>query len=346
MSFSLVDRRRRALLAALPAAVFALPVRAARVPPGGAVRLAVGGQAGLYYLPLTVAQALGYFDGAGLQLQIQDYAGGALAQQAVREGRADLCCSAFDHVLGERLAGRPARSLVLFARASQLALAASRRSWPSGDPRRVKRLRIGVTAPGSASEMFARRWLTNAGVDVETVRFVGLGQGVQALSALRQGAVHALSHTDPVLTLLERRGEVRLLADARTLAASQALYGGTMPGGCLWAPQAFIERRSAQAQALVQAMVRALLWLQTASAADLVQVVPPAFLLGQRSSYLAAFERLRQTFSPDGLMPVDAPATALRAHTLLQPALAAARVDLSQSFGNAMAQRALQQLRV
>ena len=41
------------------------------------VHLAVGGKASLYYLPLTVAEQLGYFKQEGLELKISDFAGGA-----------------------------------------------------------------------------------------------------------------------------------------------------------------------------------------------------------------------------------------------------------------------------
>ena len=41
-----------------------------------AVTLAVGGKNLFYYLPLTVAEQLGYFKEAGLTLEIVDFPGG------------------------------------------------------------------------------------------------------------------------------------------------------------------------------------------------------------------------------------------------------------------------------
>ena len=47
------------------------------------VRLAVGGQAALYYLPLAVTQGLGLFRQQGLDVDISDFAGGSRALQAL-----------------------------------------------------------------------------------------------------------------------------------------------------------------------------------------------------------------------------------------------------------------------
>src|SRR5712691_9745702 len=41
------------------------------------VRLAVGGKPSLFYLPLTVAERLGYFKDEGLDVEISDFPGGA-----------------------------------------------------------------------------------------------------------------------------------------------------------------------------------------------------------------------------------------------------------------------------
>jgi NitT/TauT family transport system substrate-binding protein len=41
------------------------------------VTIAVGGKAAFYYLPLTIAEQLGYFKAEGLEVEISDFAGGA-----------------------------------------------------------------------------------------------------------------------------------------------------------------------------------------------------------------------------------------------------------------------------
>ncbi len=54
------------------------------------VTIAVGGKAALYYLPLTLAERLGYFKDEGLDVQILDFAGGSKAL-AGNDGRQRRC---------------------------------------------------------------------------------------------------------------------------------------------------------------------------------------------------------------------------------------------------------------
>src|SRR3979409_191927 len=58
------------------------------------VHVAVGGKASLYYLPLTIAEQLGYFKEEGLNLTISDFAGGSQALRAVVGGSADVVSGA------------------------------------------------------------------------------------------------------------------------------------------------------------------------------------------------------------------------------------------------------------
>ena len=84
--------------------------------------------------------------------------------------------------------------------------------------------------------------------------------------------------------------------------------------------------------------MRSLKWLQTAFAHDLVKTVPESYMLGDRALYLAAFNKMREVISPDGLMPDDGPSTALRTFVELHPAIKPRTVDVSSAFTNQFAQ--------
>lgn len=144
------------------------------------------------------------------------------------------------------------------------------------------------------------------------------------------------------MTLLEQREDTRIVGDLRSLKAAQDMFGASMPASSLCAPQAFIKQRPAQAQALVNGIVHALKWLHTAAPADLVKIVPAAYLLGDRSLYLAAFSRVRETYSTHGLMPDDGPATALRVLTHVQPQWAGAKLDPQRAYTNEFVHQARQ----
>lgn len=334
---------RRHVLGTLSSIALAGHVRASA--PAARVRVAVGARTAYAFrhLPLSVATRLDFFRAEGVDVTWFDYADDAQALRAVQEGVADVGAMGFEQTLLAHDGRAAVRSLVLQARAPQLVLAVSVQAMPQyRSLEDLRRRTIGVCALGSMAHAMACMALTQAGVPVDGIHFVAVGDGSPAVAALRSGRVHALCHADPVMSLLERRGEVRVVSDARSLAGAQALFGGTMPGSCLVAPAAFLQKRAADAQALAHGVVHALKWLQTAAPADIVKTVPPDEFMGDRSLYLAALARVREAISPDGLMPEGGPETSLRALAALDPALAARRPDLARTFTQDFARKAKQ----
>ena len=313
-------------------------------PPPERITLAVGAQSvfAFRHLPLTLAEQLDFFAAEGLQVTLQPYANDVLALQAMREGAADVCAIDFEQLLRYPEVGTgPERCFVVQGRSAQIALGvASRAVAHYQNLTDLRGLRVGVCALGTQAHTVACLVLAQAGLAPEDVTFVVVGEGAQAADALRAGRVQALCHGDPLMTQLEQQGTVRIVGDARTLSGANTLFGGSVPGGCLIAPVAFLQRRAPQAQALADAVVHALKWLQTAGPADLVNALPANSWGKARSVYLTAFARARETLSPDGMMPSNGPATALRALALADPQGVADRVDPKRSFTTEFAQKA------
>lgn len=341
---SVIALRRRRFAAsglALAACVAAPAVHALARPETTRLSLAVGDKATLYYLPLTVAEQLGYFADEGLDVDIQDCRGDAQALQAVVLGTADVCSGAFEQTIRLQNGSKMFQAFVLQGRAPQIAVGVSTRTMAGyAGVASLKGRRIGVSAPGSSTDMVARLLLARSGLRMGEADIVGVGTGTAALQALRTGQLDAMSNTEPIMTMLEQQGDVRIIADTRTLKGSQELFGGAMPAACLYASDAFVQRQPRTCQALANAIVRSLKWLQTAGPGDIVKTVPEDYLLGDRSLYLASFHKTREAISLDGLIPDDGGATALRALSSLDPAIRLERIDLSRLYTNAFARKA------
>ena len=332
--------RRRQLLRVLPAAaLWCASGDAARAQHVGQARItvAVGGRGLLCYLPLLLAEQLGYFRDEGLSVSIKDHVGGSQALQSVLRGESDVCAGAYEHVLTHSLkAGSGSlKTFTLLTRAPQLALGVSAKGLPKyRSMQDLRGRRIGVSALGSYSQSIAETLLARAGIAAEDVTFVPVGSGIGALQAVRTGLVHALCHADPLITVLEQRAECKVVADLRSLKATQEAFGGPVPTGCLYASQAFLQAHAEKTRALTHAVVHALKWLQTAAPSDLVKAIPQDYWMGDRGAYLAAFSKVRETFSPHGAMPEEGPAVALRALQAMRPELAGTRLDLGKTFTN------------
>ena len=84
------------------------------------ISIAVGGKNLFYYLPLTIAERLGYFKEEGLDVEISDFAGGSKALQALVGGSADVVSGAFEHTIDMQAKGQNIQAFVLQGRAPQI----------------------------------------------------------------------------------------------------------------------------------------------------------------------------------------------------------------------------------
>lgn len=305
------------------------------------VAIAVGGKNLLYYLPLSIAEQLGYFKDEGLQVEISDFAGGAKALQAMVGGSADVVSGAYEHTIDMQAKSQFITAFVLQGRAPQIVFGVSNKTMPNYKSiADLKGKKIGVTAPGSSTNIVANFVLAKGGLKPGDVSFIGVGTAAGALSALRSGQIDAISNLDPVITMLEQKKEIRTIADTRTLKDTSELFGGPMPAATLYAPEAFLKKNPRTAQALANAMVRALHWLQKAGPSDIVKVVPESYQLGDRGLYLEAFGKVKEALSPDGAFPEAGPKTALKTLQAFNPALADKNIDLSRTYTNELVKNA------
>jgi NitT/TauT family transport system substrate-binding protein len=342
MNKFLLNRRTFTSAAAAALAAAAAPGAFAQGKPEKTkVAIAVGGKAAFYYLPLTISEQLGYFKAEGLDVEISDFAGGAKALQALVGGSADVVAGAYEHTINMQSRNQFIKEFVLMGRAPQISVGVSTKTMPHykgiAD---LKGKKIGVSAPGSSTNLVVDLLLSRAGIKAGDVSFVGVGTGAGAIAAMRSGQIDAISNTDPIMTMLEQKGDVKIISDTRTLKGTQEVFGGPMPAACLYTHAEFLSKNPNTAQALANAIVRGLKWLQTAGPSDLIKTVPENYLLGDRALYLASFNKIREAISLDGIMPDDGPKTALRALASFETSVKPDRIDLSKTYTNDFARKA------
>lgn len=339
----LVAPRRRFLASAvLTAGAVAFPsLRAQSKPEKPRLSIGVGGKSSFGYLPLTIAEQLGYFRAEGLDLEIIDFADDARALQAVANGAIEVCAGAYAQTLNLQAKQQMFQSFVLQGRTPQIALGVSTKTMPDYKmAAQLKGRRIGVSTAGSSTDLLVSRVLTREGLRSADVSLMEVGSGQGALVALRAGQIDAISNTEPVMTMLEHKGDIKIISDTRTLKGTVDVFGGPMPAACLYAPLEFVRRNPNTCQALAHAVVHGLKWLQTAGPGDIIKTVPESYLLGDRGLYLGAFDKLRESLSVDGLMPDDGPRTALKAMAGFDAMVKEDKIRLSRTFTNEFAQRA------
>jgi NitT/TauT family transport system substrate-binding protein len=103
------------------------------------VTLGVGGKPVLYYLPLTIAERKGFFKEEGLDVQIQDFAGGARALQALVGGSVDVVTGAYEHTIRMQAKGQDVRAVTELGRFPGITVGVKKDSRARSRAQRISR---------------------------------------------------------------------------------------------------------------------------------------------------------------------------------------------------------------
>jgi len=343
----LVAPRRRVLLAAASAAIAsAAPSRLvfAQAVIAEKVTIASTGLSTFYGLPLVIAQRRGYFKEEGLgSVEVVEFQGGSKVLQAVVGGSADMAVGGYDHVVTMQAKGIDLKAFVETMRYPAIAVGIGRGLMATyRSPADLRGKTVGVSSPGSSSHGALNAFLEKNGVRPAEVSVVGLGAPSTARAAVETGKVDAISYVDPTITLLEADGMIRIVADTRTRAGAEALYGGEAVSGVCYASKSYIDKHRAAVQAVANAMRKSLAWLATATQEQVADAVPADYLIGDRKLYMSSFTKFRESIAPPQLITLDAGRRGVAAALALTPTIKADSIDVAATIDNSFMRAAMQ----
>lgn len=348
ISAELTNRRRLLRLFAGTAVVGMAwsDVHSIATPPRFKARIGVAKLRSMQHLPLMLAYELDFFRAEGLQVEILEFDSEHLVLQALAQNKIDICLVNYATTLTQQVRGGESSAFLLLTRSPLVAMGVSLKTLPHyRDLSDLKGRRLGLLAPSPTGSLLATTLLQQAGLRLSDLVQVISHTTTDLLDQYRMGHVDALSVADPLITMLEQRGEIRVVADTRSLRGSRDIFGGDMPGEVLCSTLAFQRQQPSVCLAAAYAMIRALKWLQTAGPSDLIKAIPDHYFDSDRSVYLNAFEKLRDGFSSDGLMPFEATLTALQTVTRIDREVRPERLSLERTYTNEFAQKVKQKFK-
>jgi NitT/TauT family transport system substrate-binding protein len=301
------------------------------------VRIAIGGQNQMVYLPTTLAQELGFYREEGLDAELQDFAGGAKALQALVGGSADVVSGFYDHTIQMAAEGREFVAFVTMLRFPGLVLVTSPQSAATLSTIATLKGHIaGVTTAGSSSQMLLTYILQRNGLAADAVSITAIGSAATAIAALEHGKVDVGMVADPAFTLVHRRNPtVRVLADLRTAEGVDAALGThAYPASVLYAKGEWIRANRDTTRRLARAITRTLTWMQAHTPQEIADKTPKTFRGDDDALYVEALKASMPMFSPDGMMAAEGTEVV---RTLLAGSMdkvRAATIDLSNTYTN------------
>jgi len=310
------------------------------------ITIAIGGASCLCYLPTVLAEQLGEYKKAGVDIEFVNFRGGSQALTAVIGGSADVVSGYYDHCVNLAAKNQNLQAFVVYDRYPGLVLGVSPKHL--NEINSVKDLagkKVGVSAPGSSTDFFLKFLLAKNGVSPDSVAVIGIGLDATAVAAMEQGTVDAAVMLDPTPTLLRAKfSALKILSDTRTQADTLSVFGGEYPGGALYTRSDWIARHEKETQALTNAILATLKWIHSHTPEEIMAKMPEDLVGPDKALYLAALKNTIPMYSTTGRMDPKGAEAVLSVFSQSSPDVANAKIDLSKTYTNKFVEQGAQKL--
>lgn len=315
----------------LAAVAFAL--LAGQASAGEKITIMVGGMEKQIYLPAKLAEQLGYLKETGLDIELLSEPAGVNAETEMLSGAAQGVVGFYDHTIDLQARGKMVESVVQFSQApGEVILVSKAASGRIKSPADFKGKTLGVTGLGSSTNFLTQYLAARAGVKNSEFTTLPVGAGSTFIAAMGQGKIDAGMTTEPTIARLVSTNAASVLVDLRSLKSTVAALGGPYPAASLYMQTSWVNSHKEQVQKIVTAFVKTLRYINTHSAKEIAEKLPPEYYAGNKQLYIDALESGKQMFTPDGVMPAEGPATVLKVLATFDKAVEGKTINLSSTY--------------
>ena len=173
-----------------------------------------------------------------------------------------------------------------------------------------------------------------AGLKPDDLALIPIGSDATAMATVEHKAVDALNGNDPAITVMQQRGLIDILVDARTTEGADTAFGGKYPTSVPYTTATVIERYPGTVQHLVNAFARSLRCIYDSTPEQLAAMMPKEFVVGDMATFTSALGHAKPVFPVNGRFnEVDL----LRAKDVaasFNPKVGAATIDIGRTYTN------------
>ncbi len=305
------------------------------------LKIMVGGLSKQIYLPNMLTQQLGYFKQEGLEVTLIDEASGQSSENEVLANQVDAGSGSYNHTIELQALGKQMEAVVLLNIApGEAEIVSAKAAGQIHSVSDLKGKNLGVTELGSGTQTLTTALLHKVGITPDQVHFIPVGAGDTFIAALQQGKIDAGMTTEPTISRILATGAGKVLVDLRSPQSTQEALGGSYPFICLFMNNSYVNSHKDVVQKLVNAYVKTLKWMHTHTAAEIADKMPADYYAGNKALYVTALQNQMAIFSPDGLMPTDAPQSVLNTETQSKLIPQDKQINLSLTYTNEFASNA------
>ncbi len=255
------------------------------------------------WLPIYIAERLGYFTDEGLEVSFTTVMGGHNVRAAVISGNAHFGLTGYEQVLSTYEHGKSSKMIMTTT---------LKHPWSYIGAKGVKSIadfkgkKIDGGLEASSYRSFARAVVKFGGLDPDKdVFFVNIPRGTE-LAALKNGQVAGVLGIDMMKIELLNRG-FPLLADMTDDVQHREVLGyDVYPLFVVQVNDDYIEKHPENIQKFTNAVVRAMYWQKENSAEIIAETVRPLFGQTDRDVFTENIKHNLKALSYDGFMSEEA----------------------------------------
>ena len=307
------------------------------------VTIMVGGMSKQIYLPFMLAKQLGYYDKAGVNVNLVDEPAGGDATQNMLAGQVQGVGGFYDHNIALQAQGKSSEAVVSMLQIpGEVELCRSDLKGKIKSPADFKGQSLGITDTGSSTD-FLTQYLDQEGRRRPGARrpAAASGAGQTFIAAMKQKAIDCGMTTEPTVSQALSDGTAFILLDMRTAAGSKAALGGTYPATSLYMPTDWVDKQQGHRAEAGQRLRLDADVDPAAQRAEIADKMPADYYKGVgKAAYVAALNSEKGIFNPTGVMPADGPKTCLAVLGEFNPKVQGKSIDLAKTYTNEFVQAA------
>ena len=302
------------------------------------VTIGVGGQTLLTYLPTTLAQQLGYYKEEGVDVELQDLQGGSKALTAMIGGSTNVTSGYYEHTIQMQAKNQKIKAFVDMGRSSGLVLLVAPKN--EGTIKTVADLKgknVGVTAPGSSTDMFIKYLLEKNNMQKTDAAVSAIGAGSSAVAAMEQGQVDAAVMLEPDVSVLSKRigHDPVILEDVRSADGLKEVFDtDAWPSSSLYAKTEWLDANKETAGKLAKAIKKTLEFIDGHSGEEIAAKMPESYSGGDKALYAKVIEDLKKTLSKDGTFTESGVQAVLKTQQVANPEVGDKAIQLADTYTN------------
>jgi NitT/TauT family transport system substrate-binding protein len=294
-----------------PAATGSHSAAAAGVP---TVTMMVGGIDKQIYLPYQLAQNLGFYKKYGVNMVLStEQSGGVGAETAMVSGQVDMAGAWYVHTIDFQAKGKNVVSVAQLSGAPGEREMCAKGSGVTS-PANWKGKSVGVTDIGSGTDNLTLYLAARDHLTTKDFNRVAVGAGPTFVAALQHNRIACGMTTQPTAGAIQAQGIGTSVINLATTSGAEQWLGGAYPAAAVLARADWVASHQDAVQKVVDALAATMHWINTHSAADIANAMPPGFVsngLTTKAAYTAELAQDKGQFLPDGMMPASGPATVL-----------------------------------